>query len=170
MAYPYGLNVFSLNGVGDRVNYVDDDFQALGLVGNLQTTPTTMLDALPNAFAAYQSTHSANGGEFVIYQDESENLYIARAYQTTTWNVPATVIGGGGCGETGLLSMNQRAPSSGPFTVSVSGGGSATVLPGSYNDYLLNPSAFGTPFAIQVTDAGGRTESYTLTFNEGEDC
>ncbi|HTV93839.1 MAG TPA: hypothetical protein VMG98_14075 [Verrucomicrobiae bacterium] len=169
-AYPYGLNVFSLNGVGDRVNYVDNNFQALGLIGNLQTTPATMLDALPNALAAYQSTHSVNGGEFVIYEDESDNLYIARAFQTTTWNVPATVIGGGGCGTQGLLSMNQRAPSSGPFTVTVAEPGSATLLPGSYNDYLLNPPVSGTPFTITVTDAGGRSETYNVTFNEGEDC
>jgi hypothetical protein len=169
-AYPYGLNVFSLNGVGDRVNYVDDDFQALGLVGNLQTTPTTMLDALPNAFSAYQSAHSANGGEFVIYQDESQNLNIARVYQTTTWNVPATVIGGGGCGSTGLLSINQRAPSSGPFTVTLPEPGSATLLPGSNNDYLLDPAESGTPFTMTVTDASGRSETYTVTFNEGEDC
>ena len=169
-AYPYGLNVFSLNGVGDRVNYVDDDFQALGLIGNLQTTPTTMLDALPNAFAAYQSTHSTNGGEFVIYQDESENLYIARALQTTTWNVPTSVIGGGECGTEGLLSINQRAPSSGPFSVTVPEPGSATLFPGSYNDYLLDPPESGTPFLITVTDAGGRSETYSVTFNEGEDC
>jgi hypothetical protein len=169
-AYPYGLSVFSLNGVADRINYVDSDFEAMGVVGNVQTTPTTMLISLPNVFDVYATAYSAKGGEYALYQDESENLYIARSIQTTTWSIPTTVLSGGECGTSGLLSINQRAPSSGPFTITnVPAGGNTAAFPGTYNDFLITPNTAG-PFTITVTDASGRSEQFTMTFNEGDDC
>jgi hypothetical protein len=167
---PYGMSVFSLNGVPDRLAYADDDFYALGVVGNLTTTPATMLISLPNVYEVYQTTHNSKGGEYIMYEDSNDNMYLTRAIETTTWNVPVTSIATGVCGSLGLMSLNQRAPSSGPFTFAFPNGGSNTAVPGAYNDQVLSPPSNGTPFPVTVTDAGGRTETFTMTVTNNESC
>ncbi len=166
---PDGLSVFSLNGVPDRISYVDNEFYALGVVGNLTTTPTTMLISLPNVYNVYQTTHNSKGGEYIIYEDSNGYMYLTRSIQTTTWNVPVTSIGTGECGETPVLSINQRAPSAGPFTLGFPDGGSAAPMPGANNDQVLSPPGSG-PFPVTVTDAGGRTETYSITVTNNEGC
>ena len=166
---PYGLSVFSLNGVADRISYADDNFYALGIIGNLSTTPTSMLISLPNVYSVYQTTHNDHGGEYIIYEDGNDNMYLTRAIQTTTWNVPNTSIATGACGDVALMSINQRAPSSGPFTLGFPSGGSATPVPGAQNDQALSPPGSGA-FPVTVTDAHGRTESYSVTATNNEGC
>jgi hypothetical protein len=166
---PDGLSVFSLNGTPDRISYVDGEFYMLGVIGNLTTTPTTMLISLPNTYNVFQSAHNSKGGEYVLYNDSSNDLYLARSIQTTTWNVPVTSIATGECGNVPVMSINQRAPSSGPFTLGFPSGGSATPMPGAYNDQVLTPPGSGA-FPVTVTDNGGRTETYSMTVTNNEGC
>jgi len=158
---PGGLSVFSLNGVGDRIAYTDLNYTAFGLIGNLSTTPTTMLTSLPNEPGPlYKTAFDGSGGAFVIYEGSGPSVWLARTFLTKTWNVPVTsMFSYQLCSsELGLLSIDQRAPSAGPFTITAAGVTSSP-MPGNYNDWVITPPN-SSPFTLTVTDAGGRTETY----------
>ncbi|HEX8805426.1 MAG TPA: hypothetical protein VF741_00700, partial [Candidatus Aquilonibacter sp.] len=178
-ASPYGLAVFSpTSTTTDRLAYVDDRFEALGLGDNLHATPATLLEALPNADDVFAVAYGPNGAPYILYLEYTtgSTLNIARAVTTTTWWEPVTSSRGGACGTGALVSINERGDS-GPFTVVASpspGSASATVtqFPGSDHDYFISPSGSASAtMQLTITDKNGRTQVVpNFTASEGESC
>ncbi len=163
-SYPYStpmyLSSFSpTNGAADRLLYADTGFEALGVVGNLHTTPTTELVGLPNTSSILATTHGTSGQQYALYVDSTPNMYIARVINTHTWSVPVSSYYGGCNGA--VVSIDERGDS-GPFTVNAPGASFANALPGTDHDYVMG-SYSSSPFTITVTDPNGRTETLTVT-------
>jgi len=157
----WGIDAFSPTaGAADRIDYADEDYQALGLVESVQASPMPLLATVPNADYALWATHSAKGGEYMLYLDNTGNLDLARVIPTTTWSVPNAQLGALGCNNSYfLLSIVERG-SSAPFAVTYSPAPlSSSPLPGSAHNYYVETSG---NFTATVTDSGGRSESYPI--------
>jgi len=159
---PQGLNAFSPSGgAADRLEYVDLDYAALGLIESVPASPMPLLVSLPNSAAAYAAVYSSKGAEYVLDMDASENLNIVRVLPTRTWWVPNVTLNSA-CSSSALLTILERGDS-GPFTVSILGTGiTATQLPGADHDFFLTGLSNGT-FTATVTDAHGRSEQFSIT-------
>lgn len=142
-------------GAADRLQYADGNYLALGLVESVPASPMPILVGLPNAQYPFQPAYSAKGAEYIMYEDDDDNWYLARAIPTTTWAVPSLNLPSG-CSSAGLLTILERGDS-GPFTVTPAG--DATVLPGSDHNYWLTVS--GSSQSVTVS-AGSRSEQYTI--------
>ncbi len=163
-AQPTGLQAFSPNGgAADRMEYVDTNYQALGLIESIPASPMPILVSLPNSADAFQAAYNGNGGEYVLDMDASENLNIVRVMPTKTWSVPNVSLNSA-CGSTALLTILERGDS-GPFTVSIppTSGVTATQLPGADHDFWLSVPNAGSSFTATVTDAHGRQENFNVT-------
>lgn len=162
--HPSGLAAFSKTsgGAADRLEYVDTDYDALGLVESVQSSPMPLLVSLPNSILPFQAAYSGDGAEFVLDMDASENVNLVRIMPTRTWSVPNVALDSG-CSASALLTILERGDS-GPFTVSIpaSAGITATVLPGADHDFWLTGVADGS-FTATVTDANHRTEQFQVT-------
>ncbi len=162
---PWSIDAFSpTSAAADRLDYADMDYSALGLVESVPASPMPLLVPIPSADAAMWATHSAKGGEYMLYLDVSGNLDLARAIPTTTWSVPDTQAESA-CGYAeGLLGIVERGDR-GPFTVTYSPAPeSNAVLPGTDHDYFTEFSSVPSSASVQVEDAGGRTETYPISF------
>jgi hypothetical protein len=158
----WGIDVFSPSGgAADRIDYADYDYQALGMVESVPASPMPMLATVPNASYALWASHSAKGGEYLLYLDASANLDLARVIPTTTWSVPTTQLAATGCSGYFLLNVLERGDTGAPFNVTYSPAPSVSSapLPGTDHDYFLQASG---NFTATVTDSGGRTESYAI--------
>ncbi len=158
---PWGIDAFSpTGGAADRIDYADEDYEALGLVEDVPASPMPLLATVPNADYTLWATHSSQGGEYMLYLDNSGNLDLARVIPTTTWSVPVAQLGALECGgDYFLLSIVERGNSA-PFNVSYSPAAeSSTALPGSAHNYWLETTG---NFTATVTDNNGRTESYPI--------
>jgi hypothetical protein len=164
----WGIDAFSPSGgAADRIDYADDSYQALGLVESVPASPMPLLASVPIADYALSATHSAKGGEYMLYLDSSGNLDLARVIPTTTWSVPNAQAGALACNNSYyLLSIVERGNSA-PFTVSYSPAPDVTSqpLPGTSHNYYLETSANFT-FNVTVSDNGGRTETYPITTSQ----
>ncbi len=156
---PFSLAAFSpTNTAADRLMYLDNQYYALGLVENVPASPMPILAGIPNAGEMQSNAYSAKGAEYLIYQDASQNLDLARVIPTTTWTVPSTVPPAD-CNTSGLLTILERGDSE-PFTVTFGSGASGTVFAGDVHNYWFNSS--DAPFTVTVS-AAGRTETYTMS-------
>ena len=159
---PRTLQAFSSSGgAADRMEYLDNNYQALGLIESVPSSPMPILVSLPNSAEVFQAVYSSKGGEFVLDMDTNENLNLVRVMPTKTWSVPNISLNSA-CSSAALLTILERGDS-GPFTVSFPASSvTATQVPGADHDFWL--SASGTvSFTAQVTDAHGRTESFNVT-------
>lgn len=167
----WGIDAFSpAAGAADRIDYADDDYQALGLVESVPASPTALLATVPNAYYALWATHSSKGGEYMLYVDNGGSLDLARVIPTTTWSVPNSQLGALSCNNSYyLLSIVERGTSA-PFNVTYSPAPeSYTALPGSTHNYYVQTSE---NFTATVTDSSGRTESYPIATSSypSEEC
>ena len=162
---PISLDAFSPTGAAaDRLVYADLDYSALGLVESVPASPMPLLAPIGSADAALWATHSAKGGEYMLYLDDSGNLDLARVIPTTTWSVPDTQFETA-CGYAeGLLGIIERGDR-GPFTVTFSPAAeSSTVFPDADYNYFAEFSSVPGSQSVQVQDPGGRTETYPISF------
>lgn len=161
---PSGLSEFSQSGAAaSSLAYTDTDFEALGLVENLSTSPIAEVESLPNGAYAYATMYGALDEPMILDMDSSENLNVVSALATTTWSV-ANVALNPMCGSNALLSILERGDS-GPFTVNLpaASGVTAAALPGADHDFWLTVPTVTTSFTASVTDAHGRTEQFNVT-------
>ncbi len=160
---PSGLSAFSpTGGAADRAMYSDEDYEALGLIESVSSTPLPILVSLPNSAYALDSAYTAKGGEYVLDMDASENLNIVRVMPTKTWSVPNVSLNAA-CGSTALLTILERGDS-GPFAITnLPGTVTATQLPGADHDFWLSVPNAATTFTATVTDAHGRNETFNVT-------
>jgi len=160
---PASLQAFSpTGGAADRMQYIDYDYEALGLVESVPSSPLPILVSLPNSVDPFQTVYNSHGGEYVLDMDANQNLNLVRVLPTKTWWVPNISLNSG-CSSAALLTILERGDS-GPFTVSIpaASGVTATQLPGADHDFWL--SASGTvSFTATVTDAHGRQENFNVT-------
>jgi hypothetical protein len=155
---PTGLAAFSpTGGAADRLMYPDENYEALGLVESVPSSPMPIVVSLPNGAYVMQAAYNSKGGEFVLDEDTSNNLNLLRILPTRTWWVPNVTLYGT-CYSTALLTVLERGDS-GPFTVT---GVSATPLPGADHDFLISSSS-DSSFTATVTDAHGRSEQFNVT-------
>ncbi|HUA09960.1 MAG TPA: hypothetical protein VMA98_11910 [Candidatus Acidoferrales bacterium] len=174
---PYGLTVFSsTGGPADRASYVDVGVEALGLIEDLPSSPTTFLAALPNVFTPYQTAYNTNGGVYVLYSSEvpgnsgEEGVAIARAVTTKTWSVPvSSAISQGSCFPP-IVSINERDQDSGPFTIVASPAPEVSIqaMPGTDHDYIVYPEETDLETVqLTIADKNGRTQvlpSFTVYY------
>jgi hypothetical protein len=161
-----GLNAFSASGPADRLMYGDGNYAALGIVESVQTSPMPILVSLPNASEMLATVYNKNGGEYATNGDVAGNFNLTRALPTRTWSIANTALASGCNGTSALLTVLERGDS-GPFTVTIPpADGTAAQFPNADHDFLLSLSNSG-PFAVQVTDAHGRTETFTITTASG---
>jgi hypothetical protein len=159
---PTGLDAFGPSGAADRLEYTDEDYQALTLVESVPASPMPILVSLPNSADVFQAAYSTKGGEYVLDMDASENLNIVRVIPTKTWSVPNISLNSA-CGTTALLTILERGDS-GPFTISFpSSSITATQLPGADHDFWLTVPNTGASFSAMVTDTHGRQETFQVT-------
>ncbi|HTC29995.1 MAG TPA: hypothetical protein VK702_04660 [Candidatus Acidoferrum sp.] len=166
---PTGLQAFSPNGgAADRMEYVDTNYEALGLVESVPSSPMPILVSLPNSADAFQAAYNIHGGEYVLDMDANENLNIVRVMPTKTWSVPNVSLNSA-CSSAALLTILERGDS-GPFTVNIPGssGVTATQLPGADHDFWLSASGI-VSFTATVTDAHGRSETFNVTSTPNSD-
>ena len=167
----FSIDAFSpTGGAADRIDYADNEYEALGLVESVPASPMPLLAPLPSAADALWATHSSKGGEYVLYLDSSGNLDLARVIPTTTWSVPNLQFESA-CGEVaGMLGIVERGDR-GPFAVTYSPAPvSNTLLAGTDHDYLTQFSG-ASSISVQIVDAGGRTETYPIsTFTVPVEC
>ncbi len=162
---PWGIDAFSpTGGAADRLDYAEQDYQALGLVESVPASPMPLLAPIPSGDDALWAVHSAKGGEYMLYLDDSGNLDLARVIPTTTWSVPDTQFETA-CGYAeGLLGIVERGDR-GPFTVTYSPAPEVNAtLPPSDHNYFTEFSSVPSSQTVQVQDAGGRTETYPISF------
>ncbi|HUA09961.1 MAG TPA: hypothetical protein VMA98_11915 [Candidatus Acidoferrales bacterium] len=176
-ARPYHLSVFSPTGAAaDRAAYVDDNFLALGHVGNLNTTPSNFLVALQYPYSLYQTAYGPNGALYVLYLaynpvSDAYALEIARAVTTRTWSMPMTSASND-C-DYAVLSINERSVDSGPFTVVASPAPAVSIgpMPGTDHDYVIEPvDTNSATVQLTVTDINGRTQVIPSFTAYGESC
>jgi hypothetical protein len=173
--YPWGGAVFGPAGAADRMAYVDTGTEELGLVDGVDTTPDDYLAALVNVDTIFATTYNDNGAPYALYESYDSGSYtidISRVAQTKTWWVPVSTIYNS-CNPP-LLSIDERAVDSGPFTLSISPSANATAAPlsgSNTHDWLVVPQDGETStFSLTITDKNGRQQIIPTMTASGDDC
>jgi hypothetical protein len=172
---PAQLTVFSPTGASaDRALFIDQDFDAAGVVGGLPASPLSELIGLSNISYPLATAHGPNGEAYVLVHTNSATQQIAveRVINTNTWAVPPTTWNQSlSCSNEFLFSINERGDT-GTFTVTSTPNGTLTPFPGTTpHDFLLTVTgASPQTVTVTITDPNGRSQSVPFFVNYNNGC
>ncbi len=165
---PEWLTGFAAATTIDRLAYTELDYDGLGLIFGLPSSPLPTIVLPSHATNAFQTIYGSDGLPNMLYDDTSGNLDVVRVVPTTHWSVPATSFSDT-CGSSAVVAVVERTDS-GPFTMTAPPTDGVTIasFPGSDHDFYVTLT--GSSTTLTVTDAHGRSENVPITITSAGEC